>query len=310
MSASSLLRGPLIGTCLASLLYGITCLQAFFYFQTYVDDRRGLKFTVALLLTLETIHVALSIWVVDSYLVANYTNPYALQSATWLTTTTFSVGFIIDLVVYFYFTWRIWMFTSKLWIMIFMVGWRVAMVIATHTSLVDSCRTCTNGVLSSTWVSYLEREKILILTGNTLFIIGDTFSASIMAWYLNKSRDHALRTNLLVNRLLVFAVATGGITVLVDIIALALTLAQPHSLAFTGAILVQTRLYANSLLVSLNLRNANKRAYEDAIHTATVELPMTSIAFAPNSAETARLNEAESSVGKESWHTASGSGNP
>ncbi|KAI6160239.1 hypothetical protein EDD17DRAFT_1875992, partial [Pisolithus thermaeus] len=285
MSASSLLRGPLIGTCLASLLYGITCLQAFFYFQTYVDDRRGLKFTVALLLTLETVHVALSIWVVDSYLVANYTNPYALQSATWLTTTTFSVGFIIDLVVYFYFTWRIWMFTSKLWIMIFMI-----LVALARTVL--SIVACILSVLSSTWVSYLEREKILILTGNTLFIIGDTFSASIMAWYLNKSRDHALRTNLLVNRLLVFAVATGGITVLVDIIALALTLAQPHSLAFTGAILVQTRLYANSLLVSLNLRNANKRAYEDAIHTATVELPMTSIAFAPNSAETARLNEA------------------
>lgn len=195
------------------------------------------------------------------------------------------------------------MFTSKLWIMIFMI-----LVALARTVL--SIVACILSVLSSTWVSYLEREKILILTGNTLFIIGDTFSASIMAWYLNKSRDHALRTNLLVNRLLVFAVATGGITVLVDIIALALTLAQPHSLAFTGAILVQTRLYANSLLVSLNLRNANKRAYEDAIHTATVELPMTSIAFAPNSAETARLNEAESSVGKESWHTASGSGNP
>lgn len=298
MSASSLLRGPLIGTCLASLLYGITCLQAFFYFQTYVDDRRGLKLTVALLLTLETIHVALSIWVIDSYLVDNYTNPYALQSATWLTTATFSVGFVIDLVVYFYFTWRIWMFTSKSWILIFMI-----LVALARTVL--SIVACVLSVFSSTWVSYLERDKILILTGNTLFIIGDTFSASIMAWHLNKNRDQTLRTNLLVNRLLVFAVATGGITVLVDIIALALTLAQPLSLAFTGAILVQTRLYANSLLVSLNLRNANKRAYEDAIHTGIVELPMTSIAFAPNSAETAR-NEVASSVGKESWHTASG----
>ncbi|KAI6014183.1 hypothetical protein EDC04DRAFT_674158 [Pisolithus marmoratus] len=47
MSAASLIRGPLIGTCLASVLYGITCLQAFFYFQTYVNDQRGLKLTVS-----------------------------------------------------------------------------------------------------------------------------------------------------------------------------------------------------------------------------------------------------------------------
>lgn len=84
--AISLGRGPLIGVCLSSCLYGITCLQALFYFQTYVHDRRSLKLTVALLLTLETIHVALSMWLVDYYLVANYANEVALQSATWFTT--------------------------------------------------------------------------------------------------------------------------------------------------------------------------------------------------------------------------------
>lgn len=86
--AVSLGRGPLIGVCLLSVypsLYGITCLQALFYFQTYVDDRRSLKLTVALLLTLETIHVALSMWLVDYYLVANYANETALQSATFTT---------------------------------------------------------------------------------------------------------------------------------------------------------------------------------------------------------------------------------
>lgn len=116
-----LLRGPLIGICLGSCLYGITCLQALFYFRTYVDDRRSLKLTVALLLTLETLHVVLSMWIVDYYLVANYTNELALQSATWFTTVTYSIGFMIDLVVYSYFTWRVWKFTEKSWIVFFML---------------------------------------------------------------------------------------------------------------------------------------------------------------------------------------------
>lgn len=235
--AVSLGRGPLIGVCLGSCLYGITCLQALFYFQTYVDDRRSLKLTVALLLTLETIHVALSMWLVDYYLVANYANETALQSATWFTTATYSTGFIIDLVVYLYFTWRIWNFTGKLWVVVFMIV--VALARATN-GIVASILSA----LSSTWVTYLERDRGLILTGIALFVFGDTFSASIMAWHLNKSRDDTLRlhrTNLLIRRFIVFAVATGGITVLVNTLAFVFMLIQPVGLAFTGLMFVHTR---------------------------------------------------------------------
>ncbi|KAI6113900.1 hypothetical protein EDD16DRAFT_1599036 [Pisolithus croceorrhizus] len=181
-----LLRGPLIGICLGSCLYGITCLQALFYFRTYVDDRRSLKLTVALLLTLETLHVVLSMWIVDYYLVANYTNELALQSATWFTTVTYSIGFMIDLVVYSYFTWRVWKFTEKSWIVFFML-----LIILTRTA--SNIASSILSVLSSTWFTYLERDRGLILAGNVLFVIGDAFSASIMAWHLNKSRDDTLR---------------------------------------------------------------------------------------------------------------------
>ncbi|KAI5981612.1 hypothetical protein EDC04DRAFT_2617248 [Pisolithus marmoratus] len=178
MSAASLLRGPLIGTCLASVLYGITCLQAFFYFQTYVNDQRGLKLTVALLLTLEddpccSVDYPLITrpWTemlivtpkVDygsycsSHIPGNRSSHVHLCSRPRLlleyvnsplvggTPSDERLQFLIDLVVYFYFTWRIWMFTSNLWIVFFMVGWRVVMVAATHTPLVDSDFTCANG---------------------------------------------------------------------------------------------------------------------------------------------------------------------
>ncbi|KAF9237198.1 hypothetical protein BU15DRAFT_76206 [Melanogaster broomeanus] len=96
--AISLARGPLIGTFIGlfsfldASLYGVTCLQAFFYFQTYTHDRMALKITVATLLALETAHAALSIWVMDDYLIAQYGNEVALQDATWLSTTTYIIG--------------------------------------------------------------------------------------------------------------------------------------------------------------------------------------------------------------------------
>ncbi|KAI6003203.1 hypothetical protein F5J12DRAFT_839036 [Pisolithus orientalis] len=214
--AVSLVRGPLIGTCLGSFLYGTTCLQALFYFQAYANDRLGLKLTVALLLTLETIHVALSMWLMDYYLVNNYGNERVLQSATWFVMVTYSVGFIIDSFVYLYFTWRIWMFTRKLWIVFFMTSVALARI-------AGGVAASTLSVLSSTWVSYLERDRSLILAASSFFLIGDTFSASVMAWHLSKSRDNTLKlqpTNMLVTRCIAFVVATGGITVVVDILML------------------------------------------------------------------------------------------
>lgn len=267
-SPASLIRGPLLGTCLGSLLYGVTCLQAFFYYQTYLDDRRFLKVTVALLLALETIHVALSIWLIDYYLVENYGNIQVLQSATWLTTATFVTGFLIDLLVYFYFMWRIWIFAEKLWIVVFM-GF-----IGISRSAIGIAAAFLS-VFRPTWVSYLVNDKDLILISNSLFIVGDVFSAAIMAFHLNKSRESILssaRTDTLLNRLLTFAVAAGSLTVLVDIIALIFTLAEPVSLGFTGPVLIQTRLYANSLLASLNLRKTNAQAFENAVELSTLPI--------------------------------------
>ncbi|KAI6123042.1 hypothetical protein EV401DRAFT_1948207 [Pisolithus croceorrhizus] len=47
-TVESLIRGPLIGTLVGLILYGVTSLRAFFYFRTYVDDRMGLRLLVAL----------------------------------------------------------------------------------------------------------------------------------------------------------------------------------------------------------------------------------------------------------------------
>jgi hypothetical protein len=62
--------------------------------------------------------------------------------------------------------------------------------------------------------------RTLLLVGNMLFIVGDTFSACAMAYHLTKFKSwaHALprsqphRIDLLLNRLLIFAVATGALT--------------------------------------------------------------------------------------------------
>ena len=68
---------------------------------------------------------------------------------------------------------------------------------------------------------------MLLLVGNTLFIVGDTFSATAMAYHLTKFKSwaHALpetrsrprRIDVVLNRVLIFAVATGALTLCVPL---------------------------------------------------------------------------------------------
>ncbi|KAH7882098.1 hypothetical protein F5I97DRAFT_1912037 [Phlebopus sp. FC_14] len=213
--AASLARGQLIGTFIGLILYGVTCLQAFFYFQTYVDDRRGLKLTVALLLALETVHAALTMRLMDDYLIVHYADETVLESATWFSSATYIIGFSIDFMVYLYFTWRIGSFTENICIVVLMSS------IATSRTAI-SILACVLSVKSTSWMSFLEHMKPLIITGNVLFVVGDMLCASAMAYYLNKRRSGMYRTDLLINRLLIFAMGTGALTLLVDIVALIL----------------------------------------------------------------------------------------
>ncbi|KAI6030335.1 hypothetical protein EDC04DRAFT_93574 [Pisolithus marmoratus] len=199
----SLTRGPLIGTLVGLVLYGVTFLQAFFYFQTYVDDRMGLKLFVALLVILETVHAALSVLVIDYYLITHYGQAQVLLSATWVFAVMCIIAFLIDFVAYLFFTWRIWAFTKKMWIVIFMISIAVS---RTTISIVTSVRS----VLSATWNSDLSQSRRLLLAGDALFLAGDFFSACIMAYYLEKSRSGLGRTHTLINRVLIFVVATGS----------------------------------------------------------------------------------------------------
>ncbi|EIW76896.1 hypothetical protein CONPUDRAFT_76448 [Coniophora puteana RWD-64-598 SS2] len=60
-------------------------------------------------------------------------------------------------------------------------------------------------------------------------------------------------------------VATGTLTSLLDIVALVLTLQQQQGLAYTSVLILQTRIYANSLLASVNMRKINARSLDSPV---------------------------------------------
>jgi hypothetical protein len=71
-----------LGNLTAAILYGVTCVQMFMYFQTYSRDAVSLKATMFFLWMCDTVHLALITQGVYFYAVTNFANPAPLQDPT------------------------------------------------------------------------------------------------------------------------------------------------------------------------------------------------------------------------------------
>ncbi|KAI9058626.1 hypothetical protein FKP32DRAFT_1688480 [Trametes sanguinea] len=84
-----------IGVLFSAVLFGVTMLQTFIYFQQYPSDRAWRKLAVSWLWFLDALHLALSAHFVYHYLVSNYANPAALSKIVW----SFKFRIVIDALV-------------------------------------------------------------------------------------------------------------------------------------------------------------------------------------------------------------------
>ncbi|KAG0695668.1 hypothetical protein DFH29DRAFT_1005251 [Suillus ampliporus] len=102
-----------IGVTIAAVLFGVTNVQAFIYFQTHRDTGRTCyKLAVICLWILDALHLALIVHCVYHYLVIDYANIGALMEIVW----SFKLQGVIDVlivsVVYILYFYRIWILSS------------------------------------------------------------------------------------------------------------------------------------------------------------------------------------------------------
>ncbi|EIW76005.1 hypothetical protein CONPUDRAFT_139920 [Coniophora puteana RWD-64-598 SS2] len=273
--ADSIVQGPLCGTLATMFLYGINCIQTFFYVQNYSKDRWHLKLLVAVIMTLETAHTILSIHYTEYYLIENFGNDEALGIAVWSLPASFIVGFLLAFIVEIVFIWRVWRLCFKLYFVSFLV----------FLAIVRLGLEWANSILNlkyRVWETFRPHVVVTLTTRGFLAAFLDALIASALCYYLHKLRTGMKRTDSIINWLVFYAINTGAITSLVAISVPILVsrlrlvciigftpnsfkfLRLPTSLAFTGVVEAQSKLYAVSLLASLNSRRILERAGRSA----------------------------------------------
>lgn len=96
--------------------------------------------------------------------------------------------------------------------------------------------------------------------GLVLSAVTDVTIATVLIYSLRKSRTGFKKTDHVVEKLMVYAVHTGAITSLGSLGVVFMFVFMKESIAFAGLSAITNKLYANSLLGTLNARQALRMA--------------------------------------------------
>ncbi|CAL1704019.1 unnamed protein product [Somion occarium] len=251
-----LMSGFLIEICISLILYGITISQVYTYFLNYgQEDSSLLKGGVASVLALETIHTIFTIHMLYVYLITDFGQVAAIGTIVWSAGACVTTGMVIVAIAQGFYIRRIYVLSKQNIALTAITGF--LLLLRVSFGLATSALTYKLG----TWGVFRAKVGPLftLSTGLALSAAVDLLIASILMYYLHKSRTGFKETDHMIHSLMGYAVNTGAITMLVSIAIVLTFVFLKESLLFAGLVQMSSKLYANSFLGTLNARQILRR---------------------------------------------------
>ncbi|KAI0776946.1 hypothetical protein BD413DRAFT_610524 [Trametes elegans] len=250
----------LIGTFISLIQYGWTMCQCYEYSRAYPKDSRYLKGLVIAVLVLETLHCAICMHTCYYYLITNYFNPTALQSVVWSSR---SLGVVTTAVV----------FTSQSFFLrrVYMLGRALRPLAAlAATLLVGELGVSVGGVSREAALTIemfpTHAPSWISSAGIGLALSADWLLTGALIVSLRRSRTGIRGTDSAIDLLIIYAVNTGLLTGMVDLLAFIFALAMPQNLIYVGTLIVATKLYANTMMAAYVLAEHTHRTIYSNAH--------------------------------------------
>ncbi|KAJ3719642.1 hypothetical protein DFJ43DRAFT_1159097 [Lentinula guzmanii] len=286
----------LVGILVSAVLYGISLVQTFFYYNHYRNDAWYLKSLVAATVFFDTMHLCFithtskfwfdrtsflsltNIPLVYFYLVSRYYDNEQLNDMIWsVLAEAIPTGFTGTLVQTFY-TIRVWRLSKKNHVLAVVI---MSIVLA-QTGDMWYCMghyiIATFDVPAVTrhfWFDSVH-QRIILGSRHVLPLIRsdsleyrlplDVIIAASLCFLLTQSRTGFKHSDTLINKLILFSVNTGLATSICAVASLVSLIASPDSLLYAPFYFCIGRLYSNSLLATLNARKQIRNSSNDNEH--------------------------------------------
>ncbi|KAJ3754700.1 hypothetical protein EV360DRAFT_86590 [Lentinula raphanica] len=238
-----------IGVLCAAVLYGAACIQTWYYY-VHQKDRWPLRALVAAVMITDTLHQALIAHTLYTYLITNFGNALELGNTVWsLLAEVLVNGFTAVLVQRQFSGSQGLAINGNIWISVPAVLLVAAEFVCVFVFAVIGLTRV------QTFAELAELLTGLSITVNVLAAVGDTYIAALLTLLLHTSRTGFRRSDSIINKLIIFSINTGALTSLCAIASMLSILLAPNTFIYISFFFCMGRLYANSLLATLNVRS-------------------------------------------------------
>ncbi|KAJ7025191.1 hypothetical protein C8F04DRAFT_1269546 [Mycena alexandri] len=245
-----------VAYCLAWGLFGLMSMQSFNYFQKFVKDSWWLKGLVGILWALDTLQLVLIGDVLYYWVITNYNDPAILAVSTWSFNIGIAVTNLIVFIVELFLARRVYILSNNNILL---------------TGIIVLLSTLYFGFELAVQVRTFQLKEIRLFfefqwiasVGLACAAAADLLIAISLSCYLLRSCTGIKTTDSIVNKLILYAMNTGLLTVIIVLIDMICFLTMPKNLLHIAFNLVAGKLYTNSLLASLNFRDTIRNSASD-----------------------------------------------
>ncbi|KAK7023974.1 hypothetical protein R3P38DRAFT_1082718 [Favolaschia claudopus] len=237
------------GCMVAVALSAITGFQTFLYFQIFPGDALRYKILVVWIWLLDAAHtltICFSVW---TYTITNFGDvDYTKQIVPSLAATVAFTA-ITTVSVNCFYAWRIHKMSKATW---WLTGTILLLAI---TRLALAFVTTTEMVLTKTFPAFADGFKLVLTCGMSVSAATDIVVSIARYYYLRNLKQGYSGTQEVVDAVVVFTINDGCLTCAVAIAAIIFLLRMPGNMVWLSIYFSIGKLFSNSVLATLNLRN-------------------------------------------------------
>ncbi|EIW63757.1 uncharacterized protein TRAVEDRAFT_41184 [Trametes versicolor FP-101664 SS1] len=240
----------LVGSLIALFLSGAVSMQVFLYCQLYPRDRWRIKLMVFCVWLLDSIHSAMAITANWQYLIVHFGDWDNMDEITWSVAASVALTALNTFVVHCFFTHRIHTLSRNNW---YITTTLVALALVRLVS----------ALISTSEMIRLHSYALFVAKFDYVFTIGLTTAASLdvlvatgLCYFLRRGRSGLTSMDKIVDTITLYTIENGMLTCITTIISLICWVTMPTNLIFLGLHFAISKLYANSLLATLNARKS------------------------------------------------------
>ncbi|KAF7302373.1 hypothetical protein HMN09_00870900 [Mycena chlorophos] len=241
------------GALAAVGLSAVLGFQTFLYFKIFPSDVTKYKLFVPWIWLIDAAHtvvVCLTIW---DYAIVNYANPSIAEHIPPTLPVNVALTAVMTLSVNIFYGSRIHRMSQRNWVLTGVIT--ILCLARTGVAFVS-----TFGMLTKkTFTAFSPTYQRYLIIGLSISAATDIVISAARYYFLRNLQQGYPGAQEIVDVVVVFTLNDGCLTCAVVLASLACLVAMPHNFVWVGIYFSITKLYANSILCTLNLRNLYRR---------------------------------------------------